>query len=302
MTLRLFSTIALTVSIAASIAHPTLAQEAASQCPKVTIVAARGSEQNSNLIPTRYSEQAPASFGSNGFEGENIRGMLKHAEARYAQLHPGESLLKDVDIIGLDHSVYPALLPVPELAKQGEVLSLWETFTRALKILWQTPLFSIIDHAVRNLYESILTGIGHTPEFLARYEHETGCQPDYIFTGYSQGAIILSTHERYFAQRGKLRGVVYLGNPYMRIEDHAQHVFGNPLYGIGMLSAVPLQRGTVPRINYCLANDFTCDSSLRGMLKSSGTGGGTHPTYFMPEHSRHSDDELVDLLAQWINK
>lgn len=90
---RVLCAVVVSVLSAAAAAAAVPGASASEACPAVTIVAARGSDQDPEhsdfLGPARYGERM-----SNGYEGPNIAGLLHLAEER----HPG--LFDDAEVLG----------------------------------------------------------------------------------------------------------------------------------------------------------------------------------------------------------
>ena len=130
--------------------------DAQTRCPAVAVIAARGSGQNNQIYPTRYS--GGAAWTSNGWEAETIRAFLQHAEHRYVATHGGSSLMKDVEVIGLEPRYYPATFPeydVPEVAVPS-------TFLQALGLAfqWASPMFMMARTAANQFLDSVKIGRG----------------------------------------------------------------------------------------------------------------------------------------------
>lgn len=283
------------------------AQPTSPTCPAVAVVAARGSEQNEHLAPTRYSTDAP--WVSNGYEEENLRAFFQLAEARH-RAATGESLMKNVQVIGLDASVYPADLHVPRIAEVGEDMTPLETARRIAALLEHTPASTIVWNATSGFVSSIVRGTAGVSTVMDGYESTTGCHPNYIFLGYSQGAAILQARERDTAARtGRLYGALYIGNPLLAPGDPS--LVGDPQFGIGLLgltatnslttTALPTQR----RLNYCLRDDFVCDAGPDSAAKALAGGGGTHALYFLHDAPTTNDAAVVaatDTFRRWVGE
>lgn len=268
-------------------------------CPAVTVLAARGSEQNEQLEPTRYSDQSP--WLSNGYEERNLRGFLHYAEERHLA-QTGQSLLADVRVLALDDTIYPATLPLPQLAEEGEELDVLQTVQRAGQLLAEKPVNVILDEAFTGFFGSLVSAVDGAGSFIAADEEATGCQTDYILLGYSQGALVLSSLERQLAEEGRLAGVLYLGNPALTAGDVT--TVGDPVTGAGLLQLSsdglwPLAEGT-ERVNYCLRDDVVCDTTLDSIPSSLGDGGGRHLTYFQEEEHTAADAVVADRFADWV--
>lgn len=131
------------------------------QCPEVAIVAARGSEQNDDITPTRYSATAPTEFSSNGYEAENIQGLLHLVERRYSQTHHGASVMDSVAVLALDAQAFPAQMYLPRLGEEGEELPPGELATRVAEILSNVPFPELVNRPMREA----VTGINQRNRF-----------------------------------------------------------------------------------------------------------------------------------------
>lgn len=296
---------------AAAAAAPAAPEAQPGECPEVAVVAARGSEQNGpdDVIPTRYAPDSP--WRTDGYEAGNIRGLLHLAQQRHL-VATGQSLLTDVPVITLDPAVFPAELPLPAVAQPDEEISGSEAARRLVGIVAATPPHEILLHAARSTRASMETGIDRTPGHLRAWEGRTGCRPDYILVGYSQGAVVLTAQERWLADAGRLRGVVYLGNPLLGAGDPstispAGGSSGGVLRGVDKqeLSPVP----GVPRVNYCLRDDFVCDARPESAELAIRTGLGVHTLYFhndgqtgvgVGRETSATDEIVADSLAAMI--
>lgn len=282
-----------------SAALPTAAsQSTADRCPAVTVVAARGSEQNEELLPTRYSESAP--WVSNGYEAENLRGLLQLAEQRHL-VATGQSLMADVAVLALDDTVYPAALPLPALAEEGEELALEETARRVHELLNQTPAHEIVGDAARAMVASVDSGIRGTDEVIAEYEAATGCAPSYVLLGYSQGAVVLTAQEQDLQESGRLLGAIYLGNPLLAAGDPSTIGQGRSGSLLGPVAEQFLPTAQIPnRINYCRAGDFVCAPTPDAAVDALGGGGGAHAAYYLADEFSTDDVAVADAFASWV--
>ena len=270
------------------------------RCPAVAVVAARGSEQSDHLDPTVYGEGSP--YISNGYEAENIRGFLQYSEQRHVDQH-GTSLLADVPVLALDVNHYPAALPIPAIAEKDEELEAAEAARRVGALLSATPAHVIVQDAVQGLLRSLRTGTTSVIPAIDNYEARTGCAPDYILIGYSQGAIVLTAQERELASQGRLAGALYLGNPLLKPGE--SNVVGSPHRGGGILSSLPADvlptaSESVPRLNYCVTGDFACDLTDAAAMESIGSQGGGHADYFLDIPRTADDAYVADTFADWI--
>lgn len=272
--------------------------QAQTRCPAVAVIAARGSGQNNQIYPTKYSWAAP--WTSNGWEAETIRAFLQHAERRYTATHGGNSLMKDVEVIGLEPRYYPATFPeydVPEVAVPSTLLQ-----ALGLAIQWASPVFLTARRAAGQFADSVQIGRGGVMQMINDYQAATGCRPKYILSGYSQGAMILLEHERELARRGQLAGVVYFGNPNTAPGDWS--TVGVPGGGAGgMLGLLPFNSKTAAatrnRVNYCLPQDAVCDLSVQTLQASQPTG-GNHARYF--RWPSRWDNQVSDAFGRFVDQ
>lgn len=277
---RLGATLLAGLSLA--VAAPTASAQtvAPEQCPDTAVLAARGSEQNNGLVPRRYAPESP--WVSNGFEARHISQFLDYAQARHRE-QTGESLLANVPVIALDDSVYPAALPVPaDLAEHH--------------------LPDVVDYALSEFLASLGAGIRYTSDFVNDWEAATGCTPDYILIGYSQGALVLNSQEERLAEEGRLRGALYLGNPLLQEEDPS--IVGNHETAGGVLKSIPADwhqtAWEAPRMNYCLDGDLICDTSDKAAGISRSTPGTDHVSYFNGPNFSEADAHVADTFAGWV--
>lgn len=260
---------------AAALAGPIVVPSAQAQpgqtCPDVVVLAARGSEQNEHLEPTRYHAESP--WVSNGFEAENIRAFLHFTESR----HPG--VLRNVQVLGLDDTVYPARMPLPALAEEDEDLDAVQMSSRVGSLLSPTPPHVIAQDALGGLVHGLHSGITGTPGFIDAWEAETGCTPGYVLVGYSQGAVVLSTQERALHERGRLAGALYFGSP-------------------GGVPGASISN----KQSYCLDGDYACNLTSSNAADALGSGGGVHNEYFLAADAQptEQDAHVADAFAGWI--
>lgn len=297
--LALFATaIATAVTATLSPVAPTPEADAQTRCPAVAVIAARGSGQNTQIYRTKYSWAAP--WTSNGWEGETIRAFLQHAERRYAATHGGNSLMKDVEVIGLEPRYYPATFPeydVPSVAVPSTILQ-----ALALALQYANPVWMMARRVATEFVDSVQIGRTGVMQMVNDYEHRSGCRPKYILSGYSQGAMILLEHERELARRGQLAGVVYFGNPNTAAGDWS--TVGVPAGGAGgMLGFLPFNTktaGATPnRVNYCLPQDSVCDLSIQTLQASQPTG-GNHARYF--RWPSRWDNQVSDAFGRFVDQ
>lgn len=248
------------------------------ECPTVVALAARGSEQNSQIRPTRYSPQSP--WTSNGFEEKNLRAFFGRLE-QYQLKTTGASVMDDVFVLGLNNVDYPASLP---LSSQGS---------------------SAIEFGT-----SSSSGREHLISIIDRFEAESGCKPGYLLVGYSQGALVIADQEEELIARDQYVGSVYIANPNLRSDDPT--VVGHQPTTGGILSSLENPDIAMHTINYCLPGDIFCDrsfeqfsasgSSVAGAQLSTGNSrvGRIHLQYFVTEQPW--DEEIFAEVGSWIKE
>ncbi|WP_342318251.1 hypothetical protein [Corynebacterium mayonis] len=293
--------LALTAAVTAVISPVAgFAPEAAAQhrCPAVAVMAARGSGQNNAIYRTTYSGQA--AWTSNGWEGETIRAFLRHAESRYRATHGGNSLMKDVEVIGMEPRYYPAVYPDYDTPAVAVPVTIAQAL--GLAVQYAVPVLNTARRAGNEFMDSFNLGRTGVMQQINDYEQTTGCRPGYILVGYSQGAMILLEHERELARRGQLAGVVYFGNPNSAPRD--PHTVGVPGGGAGgILGLLPFNTRTAAatpnRVNYCLPLDGVCDLSLATLQGSQGNG-GNHGRYFLSPWQW--DNHVSDSFGRFVDQ
>lgn len=275
--------------------EPAMGEQGA--CPEVAVLAARGSEQNGPdyVTPTRYG--ANPDLVSSGYEGPAARGLLLAAEERHFE-RTGESLLEEVPVMALSPEIYPAELSLPAIADTDEEIGALEVALRTLQILHVTPPHEILAEATIGAVDGMRSAIEHTPELLADGEERAGCAPDYVLVGFSQGAVVLTALERELAEEGRLRGVVYMGNPLLKPGDpttvSVDPVAGGVLRSLDLPALSPV--ASVPRVNYCVEGDAVCDTTEENVELALRTGLERHTRYF---HDNEADTESgADITAQ----
>lgn len=264
-------------------------------CPAVAVIAARGSGQP-NIGRTSYA-QSP--WVSNGWEGEHIRAFLRTSENRYRATHNGRSLMNSVEVLGLGPEYYPAFMP----EYHGPIPALPRTLAQSLNLvgIYALPLLNMGVQAARDFVSSVGTGRVGVIRQIDDYQRATGCRPQYVVVGFSQGAMILQDAEREIARRGQLAGAVYLGNPMTAPGDPATIGVAGGGAG-GLIGWSPLNSKTAAatpnRANYCLPLDGVCDASLSTIRASEATG-GNHGRYFVGP-SRW-DNVVADRFGSWVD-
>lgn len=274
----------------------TVAEAQATRCPTVAVLAARGSDQNQNLEPTRFNPESP--WSTNGYEEENIRGLFQLVEDR----HPGT--MRDVAVVAMGADLYPAEFPVPRLAEVDEDLTLLETARRAIALSLEVPPPVMAWNAATGFVDSLVRGFDGVDDAVSRFEEATGCHPQWVMAGYSQGAAILNARERDVDRLtgGRLMGSLYFGNPLLGPGDPA--LVGEPRRGIGLLGWLPVTAQTLSaaenRVNYCLRDDFVCDAGVLSAVDALANGGGAHSHYFLDPQVDPAAAQVADAFATWV--
>lgn len=226
-------------------------------CPEVVVLAARGSEENDKYPPTAGNGY------SNGYEGESLHRFLDYT----TQVHP--DLFEDgsAQVLTVDAAKYPAKFPVGEAGEDVD------PFTVAT--------------GVGEFMDSMARGIPGGIDTVEDYEAETGCAPDYVSLGYSQGVAVLGPVQYQLAQEGRLRGAVYMGNPFHRTPDLL--TAGAPQYPVN---------------SYCVPDDFVCDFGPRSafLALNDEDDAGVHADYFRaasedPAQASAGDRRTADTFA-----
>lgn len=287
----------------------TTAASAADDCPAVVVVAARGSDQNPEegeyLGGQRYADSAP--WESNGWEGRNWISFFHFVQA-HSQAS-GQSVMDDVFVLGLDESAYPATMQLPPLAEEGEELDAFQMSSRVGEIVRTHRIDKLVRSVTIGALDSIQEGRANAPGVVADYEARTGCAPQYVIAGYSQGAIVGTSLERHLAATGRLAGVMYLGNPLLR-PNSGGTVLGNPVRGGGLAEVAPRhfrpQPAALPkekRVNYCLRGDFSCDLTGQSALEALSDKAERHASYFLDAaagNPTRSDVRAAEAFIGWV--
>ena len=248
-------------------------------CPDTVVLAARGSDQNEEygeyLGPQLYSPHAEP---SNGYEGPNFTALFHQVE----QFHPGT--MDSVYVLALDEKAYPANMDLPPLAEEGENLGPIELVQRAVGIVRQYPINKLMYSVTFGFIDSVRSGMINAPKVVEEYEATTGCNPNYVVAGFSQGALVTTSVEKYLVNTGRLEGAVTIGNPLHK-------------YPWGM------ERAALPegkRVDYCLNGDFVCDFSLEAASDALSTKAEVHASYFLNEPTTR-DIRVIDAVADLLN-
>lgn len=287
--------LAFVIAVTATIVPAAPKRAEARTCPAVAVIAARGSGQP-NSGRTSYA-QSP--WVSNGWEGEHIRAFLRTSENRYRATHGGKSLMNNVEVLGLGPEYYPAFAP----EYTGTVPALPRTLAQALNLvgIYAMPMLNMGVQAARNFINSVGTGRAGVIRQIDNYQRATGCRPQYVVVGFSQGAMILQDAEREIARRGQLAGAVYLGNPMTAAGDPATVGVAGGGAG-GLVGWSPLNSKTTAatrnRANYCLPLDGVCDASI-ATLRASERNGGSHGRYFV--FKSRWDNVVADRFGNWVD-
>lgn len=189
------------------------------------------------------------------------------------------------------------------LAERGSGPNAFEFSAVLGETLWETPPHVIAHEAISGVVGSLRSGIDKAPGFVEDFEDFTGCHPDYILFGYSQGSIVLSHLEKYLHQKNQLRGVVYIGNPQLGAEDPS--IVGSPRISNGLIAGLAVvppslrpELAPVWRINYCMTDAFACDLTPHSAVAALRDEAGIHGDYFLIDYP--NDGLVVDELAEWI--
>ncbi len=242
---------------AAGTAQPDLAAVSADDCPEVVVLTARGSEENDTY-------PASASNGySNGYEGETLHRFLDYT----TQVHPDLFDETNARVLAVDAARYPARFPVGEAGEDIDPL--------------------VLVTGVGQFADSMARGLPGGIETVEDYEATTGCTPDYVSLAYSQGVAVLGPVQHQLAEQGRLRGAVYLGNPFHR----------TPELLTGGQTSYPVH-------SYCVTDDFVCDFGPRSVFLAltDEDDAGVHAEYFSaavadPDAATAGDRRAADTLA-----
>lgn len=259
-------TVVLTVAPAAhagtGAATGTTTEQAGESCPSTVVLAGRGSEQNHVTYP-----DGPLARYSNGWEGEAVSNLFTFTLAE----HP--EILDDgtTQIIGITDEHYPARFPLPKSVADVTPAGLVESAQLTT------------DSVIRSF-----TG-GQTQ--VDDWEATTGCRPDYITVGYSQGELPMVGVQRDLAAEGRLRGVL---------------AFGNPLHHVPGARGFPGVPRDVPSLDYCVPDDVVCDTSPRSafLALTDPDDAGVHADYFedaVAGTPSAGDRHVADTLADWLS-
>ena len=247
-------------------------------CPDTVILAARGSDQNEEYGeysgPQRYSEHAEP---SNGYEGPNFTALFHQIEQRH------RGTMDSVYVLALDEEAYPANMDLPPLAEEGENLGPIELVQRAVGIVQQYPINEMLHSVTFGFIDSVRSGMRNAPKVVEEYEATTGCKPRYVVAGYSQGALVATSVEKYLANTGRLEGAVTIGNP---------------LHNYPWV----MERASLPegkRVDYCLSGDFVCDFSLEAASDALSTKAERHASYFLNEPTAQVI-RMIDAVAELL--
>ena len=252
------------------------ASEQIEQCPSIVAVAARGSEQNEAFEPTKYSDTS--SFISNGYEAENLRALFQGLE-NYWMDKTGESIMEDILVMGLSPESFPARLPLEEPAITS----------------------TEFDHSLR-------TGKQGVAPAIEAYEQTSGCVPDYLFAGYSQGSLVLAGQDQKWEAQGRHVGTVLLADPAQAVGD--PKTIGHSVQAGGLASILPRTQDTARTLRYCIDGDIVCDVHLNQAMTAMNGKESTeynkdnwpviqpHGNYFLVP--RESDQIVYEQIGQWI--
>lgn len=265
-------------------------------CPAVVVIAARGSGQPA-VSRTNYTGSAP--WTSNGWEGETFRAFLQRSESHYRATHNGASLMNSVEVLGLEPGYYPAFAPT----YNGPVPVVPQTLAEVVNVVGQYagPMVNMGLTAASQFLGSVGAGRVGVMRQVNDYQRATGCHPQYVLAGFSQGAMVIQDAEKELARRGQLAGVITLGNPMTAAGDPATVGVAGGGAG-GLLGWMPMNSRTAAatpnRANYCLPQDGVCDASIQTAQASRATG-GNHGRYFI--WNSQWDTIVFDRFARWVD-
>ncbi|MGP5028807.1 cutinase family protein [Corynebacterium casei] len=185
--------------------------------------------------------------------------------------------------MALDDEAYPANMDLPPLAEEGENISAIEMVQRAVGITQQYPIGELLHSVAFGLVDSLRAGVTNAPKVVEEYEATTGCKPRYVVAGFSQGALITTSVEKYLADTGRLYGAVTIGNPLHKYP--------------WILNRAALPEGK--RVDYCLDGDFVCEFSLEAANDALSTKAEKHASYFLTELSEQ-DIRVIDEVARLL--
>ncbi|AKK03772.1 hypothetical protein [Corynebacterium epidermidicanis] len=260
------------------------------RCPAVVILAARGSGQNGGY-EWQQTQYGASPWVSNGREGSTIRSFLHHVEAVH-QRDTGTSLMGNVQVIGIDERAYPARFPEGDFPQPNNVSEALSEFK------------NLVIPRAQSFVESISIGRVGSEATVRTYEATTGCRPQYLLVGFSQGATVITKLETTLAREGKLAGAVYMGSPYTRADD--PHRFGSGLSGDGVLAKsvgnASRVRSNDKRLEYCVQGDVWCDFNARKVINKSVDNPWGHNQYFVGSTPFPGDrDEVARRVAGFIH-
>src|SRR5699024_12107848 len=102
---------------------------------------------------------------------------------------------------------------VLKIAEEVEKIGPIELIKRAVGIFQQYPLGELLHSVPFGAIDGLRAGVNNAPTVVEDYEAMTGCSPRYVVAGYSQGALVTASVEKYLADTGRLKGAVTIGNP-----------------------------------------------------------------------------------------
>ncbi|ALC06517.1 hypothetical protein CDES_10710 [Corynebacterium deserti GIMN1.010] len=256
---------------------PASAQETATpgECPAVVAIAGRGSEQY-DFEPTKYS--AAGQWVSNGYEAQNLRAMFRGLE-NYWLTTRGESIMDSVLVHGLPAEVYPAAFD----------------YTFGANFSFE------FGNSVRSGQSGVL-------EEIDAFEQETGCTPQYLLVGYSQGSLVVSGQADELIARDQYVGTLLVADPGQKVSDAG--VIGHNAHMGGLTSIIPTQGTQQKTLKYCIDGDIVCDVHPSQVQSALGASKGIkspedvfsvllpHAQYFIVP--RDSDTQVYEHLGQWI--
>lgn len=119
--------------------------------------------------------------------------------------------MDSVYVLASDDGAYPANMDLPPLAEEGENISAIEMVHRAVGIAQQYAIGELLHSVAFRLVDSLRDGVANAPKVVEGYEATTGCMPRFVVAGFSQGALITASVEKYLADTERLHGEVPIG-------------------------------------------------------------------------------------------
>ncbi|MCQ9342864.1 PE-PPE domain-containing protein [Corynebacterium kozikiae] len=242
------------------------------ECAPLVVVASRGSNQNK-----------PEQLGTDNLS-PNLRGFLNSLNAALAA-HPDADAraLAPLPVIALPPSEYPAEIPFPEYL---EHVSLSGSSEARVDLREKGPR-GVVREVVQGFNTSMDMGITHTKAAIEAFERDTGCTPNYLLAGYSQGILVNNAVEPWLYERVTARGntvtAMTLVDPFQPVSGILAETATLPnLHGyLPIPLYLPDQR--VSHLRLCFAGDYVCQLGFSGLLLVDLGRINIHAHYFDPQ-------------------